>query len=74
MSKVDFKFEGGVGKVSAFDGGVELHVKPLVLLGPALDGVKAKIESGEIDLIKGTDLDKEGLLKAIEFIKAEISK
>jgi len=29
---------------------------------------KAKVESGEVDLIKGTDLDKGVLIKAIDLI------
>ena len=39
------------------------------LLLPLLDQTKAKIESGEMDLIKGTDLEKAPVLAAIELIK-----
>lgn len=34
-----------------------------------LDGVEEKIKSGEIDIIKGTDLDKTALLAAIAYLK-----
>jgi hypothetical protein len=34
--------------------------------------VKAKIESGEIDPVKGTELDKEVMLKAVNFVLAQI--
>lgn len=34
------------------------------------NSLEAKIQSGEIDPIKGTDLDKEILLKAIAALKA----
>lgn len=74
MNGVDFKYENGVGSASVLNGGIELLVKPAILVVPALDAFKAKVESGEIDLIKGTDLDKEALLKAVEFIKAELAK
>jgi len=33
---------------------------------------KAKVESGEVDLIKGTDLDKGVLIKAIDLILEKI--
>lgn len=39
---------------------------------PYLASVKAKIESGEIDLIPGTDLDKMVLLSAIDFLLAQV--
>ena len=56
------------------EGKLVLEAKIAMFLLPMLDGVKAKIEAGEIDPIKGTNMDKEALLKAIEFIKAEVSK
>lgn len=74
MEKVKFDFENGVASVSALDGAIELKVKPLSLVGPALDAFAAKVESGEVDLVKNTDLDKQALLKAVEFIKAELNK
>jgi hypothetical protein len=44
------------------------------LILPKLAEIKAKVESGEIDLIKGMDLDKVAVLKAIELIEAELVK
>lgn len=44
------------------------------LILPKLAEIKAKVEAGEIDLIKGIDLDKVAVLKAIELIEAELVK
>jgi hypothetical protein len=55
---VEVKFEDGKIVLSA-------DLKALVL-----DGIEAKIVAGEIDLVSGTDLDKELLLKAIAALKA----
>lgn len=38
------------------------------LLKPAFIGFKAKIDSGEIDIIKGTEMDKVVLDKVLEMI------
>lgn len=38
--------------------------------GLVLDGIEAKINSGAIDIVAGTDIDKEFLLKAIAALKA----
>lgn len=54
------------------DGKVKLEAEVRALVLPALESVKAKIESGEIDPIKGTDLDKTALLKAIEILKGVV--
>ena len=62
---LSYKFEGG-----SLSGSYDL----LKVAGPALDAIAAKVQSGEIDPVKGTDLDKEAMLKAIAFLKAEISK
>lgn len=50
----------------------EVEVASLIL--PKLEELKAKIESGEIDPIKGTSLDAVAMIGAIDFIKAEITK
>lgn len=55
---VEVKFEAGVLILSA-------DVKILVL-----DGIEAQIQSGAIDIVSGTDMDKELLLKAIAALKA----
>lgn len=61
-------------QVNLQGGKVVLEVNVAAMALPAVEGIEAKIQSGEIDIIKGTDLDKEVLLKAIEFIKAELAK
>jgi len=48
---------------------VKLSAPVGVLALPVLDGIKVKIEAGEIDPIKGTELDKEAMLKLLEEIK-----
>lgn len=68
----DFK-EGKV-EVSAADGGVKLTIDAGILLKPKLADVRAKIESGEIDLIPGTDLDKHALLMVTDALLKEIEK
>lgn len=60
--------------VDLVGGDVILKYKLAELVIPALDSVAAKFQSGAIDLIKGTDIDKEAALKLIAAIKAEISK
>ncbi len=37
-----------------------------------IQAFRAKVESGEVDYVKGTDLDKSALLKAIDLILAGI--
>lgn len=55
------------------DGKAILSVEFGAIVNPALDAVKADIESGKIDLVKGTDMDKEFLMKAIDFIKMQLA-
>lgn len=73
-SGVSVDYKEGKAIVSAFEGAVELTVKAALIINPALDNLSAKIESGEIDLIKGTDLDKTALLQAIAYVKSEVNK
>lgn len=35
---------------------------------PWIEGVKAKVESGEIDIVPGTDIDKHAILSVLEFL------
>lgn len=65
---------GTVGELDYKDGKLVVSVKIASVVVPALDGIKAKVESGEIDLIPNTDLEKGPLLAAIEFLKLELSK
>lgn len=62
---VNVKFESG--KAS-------LEVEVSALVAPAIASFKAKVASGEIDLIKGTDLDKDVLIKAADFIQEQLEK
>ena len=54
------------------DGAVVLKAEIKSLVAEKLADVKAKLESGEIDLIKGTDLDKISAIKVIEAIEKAI--
>jgi hypothetical protein len=56
------------------EGKIIIEVEVAKQLNPLLDKIKADVESGEIDPIKGTDLDKMGLLAAIETVKAYVNK
>jgi hypothetical protein len=56
------------------EGKIVAEVQVAVFANPFLDDVKAKLESGEIDPIKGTDLDKLVLIQAIDFLKAVVNK
>lgn len=48
----------------------EMLAKDLALefVKPAILAFKAKVESGEVDPVKGTDLDKAALIKAIDLL------
>lgn len=70
--KVDLK-EGKV-VLDVNDGAAVLAVNLGVLATPVLDGLIAKVESGAIDPVKGTDLDKEAMLRALNFLKSELLK
>lgn len=74
QSGVFVEYKEGKAVVSAYEGAIVLEIKAALVINPALDKLSAKVESGEIDLIKGTDLDKAALLKAIELVKTEINK
>jgi hypothetical protein len=56
------------------EGKIVAEIEVAALIVPKLDELKAKIESGEIDPIKGTSLDAVAMIGAIDFIKAEITK
>lgn len=62
---VSFEFKGGKAVLTA-------DVGSLVI--PAIDSFKAKVEAGEIDIVKGTDLDNVVVLKVVELIKTELAK
>jgi hypothetical protein len=56
------------------DGKVVVEAQVAQFANPVLDDLKAKVESGAIDPIKGTDIDKSVLLSAIDFLKAAVNK
>lgn len=41
---------------------------------PVIDGLIAKVTSGAIDPIKGTDLDKDAMLTVLKYLKGELNK
>lgn len=51
-----------------------IKVQAAAVINPILESFKAKVESGEVDPIKGTDLDKTIMLQAIAFLQAELNK
>lgn len=59
MKSVEFK-----------DGKIMIDVGAMVK--PAIVAFKAKVQSGDIDPVKGTDLDKEVMIKALDAILAQI--
>lgn len=65
-------FKGG--SLDYKDGALLLQIKVAGFILPKLDEIQKKVESGEIDLIKGTDLDKMAVLQVLAAIKAELSK
>ena len=54
-------------------GDITLTAKVASFLIPEIEKIEAKVMSGEIDLIKGTDLDKDVMLKALSFIKEKLA-
>lgn len=54
------------------NGNVELAYSLKSLVIPALESLKAKVDAGEIDLIKGTDLDKVAIDTVIALVEANL--
>ena len=79
---VDVSYEGGevilkgVLKDSAGVeiGSAEVKAKVGYVINPKLDEVIAKVQSGEIDLIPGTDLEKPVVLQVLQGLKNELNK
>lgn len=55
--------------VSGLDGGLELKFKLAALIKPFVADIEAKIESGAIDPVAGTDMDKVAMLALVEGFK-----
>jgi len=56
------------------NGDVVMKYKLSAIVLPWLESMQSKIEAGQIDLIKGTELDKMAMIQAITMMKAELSK
>jgi hypothetical protein len=67
-------YKDGVASVGAFEGALVLQLKVGALLLPVVAEYKAKLESGEIDPIKGTDIDKMVLVQALDLLAVELAK
>lgn len=67
------EFKGGKLVVS-IPGKLDLSLNVGGVAIPELEKIEAKIQSGEIDIIKGTDLDKAAFLTVIAAIKVELNK
>ena len=52
------------------DGKIVAEAEVAQFINPVLESLEAKIISGEIDPIKGIDVDKDLLLSAIKFLKS----
>lgn len=65
---------GQHAEVDYAEGCVVVKVKVAAAAVPFLDGMIAKVESGDIDPIKGTDLDKAAMLQLLNALKAEALK
>ena len=55
------------------EGKIKVEYELAEAIVPAIDAVIAKIEKGEIDPIKGTDMDKELMMKVLAQIKAVLA-
>jgi len=61
-------------KEGAVIGTLSAEVRAAYFANPKLDEVIAKVASGEIDLIPGTDLEKPVVLQVLQALKAEINR
>jgi len=55
-------------------GSAEVKAKLGYVVNPKLDDVMAKVQSGEIDLIPGTDLEKPVVMQVLQGLKNELNK
>lgn len=69
------KMELAKGLTLDYKGGkAVLEVDVAGQVNSKLDELIAKVESGEIDLVKGTDFEKGPVMIALQFIKSELNK
>lgn len=61
---------GQIGDVNYAEGDIVVKLHVAKFAKPALEAIKAKVESGEIDPVKGTDLDKAAILKVLDLVLA----
>ena len=59
-------FKGG--ELDYKEGKVVLAVEIAALVVPSIESIKAQIESGAIDPVKGTDIDKTVMLQSIDLL------
>ena len=73
---ISVDYQEGELVMKAQGNGFEIVAKGQVagLALPVLDQIRAKVESGEIDPIKGTEFDKAMILQVIDTLKASLVK
>jgi len=73
---ISVDYQEGELVMKAQGNGFEIVAKGQVagLAMPVLDQIRAKVESGEIDPIKGTEFDKAMILQVIDTLKASLVK
>ena len=73
---ISVDYQEGELLIKAQGNGFEIVAKGQVagLALPVLDQLRAQVESGAIDPIKGTDLDKGMILQVIDGLKAALVK
>jgi|WetSurMetagenome_2_1015567.scaffolds.fasta_scaffold251929_2 hypothetical protein len=71
---VDYKDGKFVAEIKNEKVLLSLQVPIAQFILPSIDAAIAKFEAGEIDLVKGTDLDKLAALQVLNALKAELSK
>jgi len=71
---IDLDIDKGIVSLEALEGKLKVQLALGALVAPVLDKVKADVESGKIDLIKGTSMDQLALVQALEFLKKELGQ
>lgn len=62
----------GVVEIKALEGAAKLSLDLGKLAVPMLDGLMAQVESGAIDPVKGTDIDKDLILRVLGLVKGAL--
>lgn len=69
---VTIDLKSGVVEISAYEGKLKVTAAVGMFAAPVLASLEADVNSGKIDPIKGTDLDKTALLQVIAFLKKQV--